>query len=87
MIQNQAGAGLAPLGNFCNIARCPVTSTPLSGAVLPESEMQIFRAGEIVSAEGSEVFGHQVVLRKMPKGARPAPVGFSNLRVPATQNH
>ena len=38
MIQNQAGAGLAPLGNFCNIAGCPVTSTPLSGAVLPESE-------------------------------------------------
>ncbi len=32
MIQNQAGAGLAPLGNFCNIAGCPVTSTPLSGA-------------------------------------------------------
>ncbi len=30
MIQNQAGAGLAPLGNFCNIAGRPVTSTPLS---------------------------------------------------------
>ena len=28
MIQNQAGAGLAPLGNFCYIAGCPVTSTP-----------------------------------------------------------
>ncbi len=79
MIQNQAGAELAPLGNFCNIAECPVTSTPLSGAVLPESE--------IVSAEGSEVFGHQVVLRKMHKGARPAPVGFSNLGTSATQNH
>ena len=26
MIQNQVGAGLAPLGNFCNIAGCPVTS-------------------------------------------------------------
>ncbi len=23
MIQNQAGAGLAPLGNFCDIAGCP----------------------------------------------------------------
>ncbi len=75
MIQNQAGAGLAPLGNFCNIAGCSVTPTPLSGA------------GEIVSAEGPEVFGHHVLLLKMPKDARPAPDGFSNLRVSATQNH
>ncbi len=73
MIKNQAGAGLASLGNFCDIAGCPVTSTILAGAVLPESEN--------VSAEGSEVFGHKVVLRKMPKGARPAADGFSNLRV------
>ena len=29
MIQNQVGAGLAPLGNFCDIAGCAVTSTPL----------------------------------------------------------
>ncbi len=50
MIQNQAGAGLAPLG-------------------------------EIVSAEGPEVFRHQVVLIKTPKDARLAPDGFSNLRV------
>ena len=49
--------------------------------------MQIFRAGEIVSAEGPEVFGHQVLLLKMPKDARPAPNGFSNLRVSATPNH
>ncbi len=34
-----------------------------------------------------EVFGHQVVLCKMPTCARPAPVGFSNLMVSATQNH
>ena len=46
MIQNQVGAGLAPLGNFCNIARF-----------------------------------------KMPKDARPALDGFSNLRVSATPNH
>ncbi len=26
MIQNQAGVGLAPLGNLCNIAGCLVTS-------------------------------------------------------------
>ena len=51
MIQNQADAGLAPLGNFCNIAGC------------------------------------QVLLLKMPKDARLAPGGFSNLRVSATQNH
>ena len=37
MIQNQTGAGQAPLGNFCDIARCPVTYTSLPGAVLPES--------------------------------------------------
>ena len=49
--------------------------------------MQIFRAGEIVSAEGPEVLGRQVLLLKMPKDARPAPDGFSNLRVSATQNH
>ncbi len=79
MIQNQARAGLAPLGNFCNIAGRPVTSTPLSGAVLPDSE--------IVSAEGPEVFGHQVLLLKLPKDVRPAPDGFSNLRVSATPNH
>ena len=41
MIQNQAGHGLAPLGNF----------------------------------------------RKMPKGARPTPDDFSNLRVSAIRNH
>ena len=28
MIQNQAGAELAPLGNFCDTAGCQVTSTP-----------------------------------------------------------
>ncbi len=33
MIQNQAVAGLAPLGNFCDIAWCPVTSTHIAGAV------------------------------------------------------
>ncbi len=51
MIKNEAGAGLAPLGNFCDIAGC------------------------------------QVVLLKMPKRARLAPGGFTNLRVSATQNH
>ncbi len=64
MIQNQVGAGLAPFGNFCDIARC-----------------------EMVSAKGSDLFRHQAVLLKMPKDATPAPDGFSNLRVSATQNH
>ncbi len=74
MIQNQAGAGLAPLGNFCNIAGCPVTSTP---------SLELFCQREIVSAEGPEVLGHKVLLLKMPKDARP----LSNLRVSATPNH
>ena len=39
------------------------------------------------SAEGSEVYRHQVLLLKKLKGATPAPGGFSNLRVSATQNH
>ncbi len=78
MIQNQAGAGLAPLGNFCNIYVISIHPTLFLG---------LFLELEIVSAEGSEVFGHQVLLCKMPKGARPAPVGFSNLMVSATQNH
>ena len=33
MIQNQAGARLAPLGNFCNIARCPVVLLKISTLV------------------------------------------------------
>ena len=38
MIQNQAVAQLAPLGNFRNIAGCPVTSTPLAGAVAQNAQ-------------------------------------------------
>ncbi len=60
MIQNQADAGQAKLSNFHDIAGCPVTSTPL--------------LGEIVSAESGDLFGHQVVLLKMTKGARPVSV-------------
>ncbi len=38
--QNQAGAGLAPLGIFCGSPSYPVISTPLAGAVLPESDLE-----------------------------------------------